>query len=67
MSLDERFATTDAADVEVSQCVTCRHFRTEGDCKAFPDGIPYAIRSNLHDHRQPYEGDQGVRWQARRT
>lgn len=66
MTSNDRFIITEPGQVEVSQCLKCRHLSEPGGaCKAFPDGIPYEIRANHHDHRQPYEGDQGVRWQAR--
>jgi len=26
----------------------------------FPDGIPDEILTNGHDHRQPFEGDNGI-------
>lgn len=31
-------------------------------CGAFPDGIPDDIWGNRFDHRQPHEGDHGLRW-----
>jgi hypothetical protein len=60
------------------QCVSCRHFRdvigysqpdpgVEGTvifgCAAFPKGIPPAIWSDRVDHRRPYRGDRGIRWE----
>jgi hypothetical protein len=33
-------------------------------CKAFPAGIPDVIFNNEFDHRQPYEGDHGIRFEA---
>ena len=50
------------------QCFNCKHlarFRP-GElthCAAFPDEIPDDIRKNRHDHRQPYPGDHGVRFE----
>jgi hypothetical protein len=34
-------------------------------CTAFPGGkgIPDAILTDEADHRQPYDGDRGVRWE----
>ena len=48
----------------ISQCVWCRHRWDDGRrCEAFPDGIPEAIAENRYDHRDPYEGDRGVRFE----
>lgn len=32
-------------------------------CAAFPDGIPDAIYVGGFDHRQPFDGDGGIRYQ----
>jgi hypothetical protein len=51
------------------QCADCRHFwahvRDRTLCDAFPDGdgIPAAIIKADHDHRFPYPGDHGVRFE----
>lgn len=44
------------------QCLRCDYYRGEGECEAFPDGIPYEIISGQHDHREPFEGDDGIRF-----
>ena len=31
-------------------------------CSAFPAGIPAAILENKADHRQPFPGDNGIRF-----
>jgi hypothetical protein len=58
-----------------AQCDTCIRFRspfspenvervTGPFCAAFPAGIPAAVFRNAVDHRQPVEGDHGVRWES---
>jgi hypothetical protein len=50
----------------ISQCALCVHFhhdQLEDDtCNAFPLGIPESILLNEHDHRLPFEGDNGIRF-----
>jgi hypothetical protein len=59
-----------------SQCGTCVHFispfsdraqpgATGPACDAFPAGIPDVVYRMGVDHRQPVDGDQGVRWSPR--
>lgn len=51
-------------ELGISQCVWCRHRSAGGrNCRAFPKGIPEAIAANRHDHRQPFDGDYGVRFE----
>lgn len=44
------------------QCMNCVHRRTLDTCTAFPGGIPVTIIMNAADHRKPFEGDHGIRW-----
>ena len=46
-----------------TQCSRCRHWEAGNLCLAFRDGIPDAIWENRHDHRDPYEGDGGIRFE----
>jgi hypothetical protein len=32
-------------------------------CSAVPEEIPSAILINLHNHRKPYPGDNGIRFE----
>ncbi len=45
------------------QCVMCVHKLDGKTCEAFPTEIPHAIFSGVHDHREPFDGDQGIRWE----
>lgn len=58
-----------------SQCAACVHYRspfseenTKGlkgpFCAAFPTGIPDVVYRNGLDHRQPIDGDHGIRWKS---
>jgi len=53
--------------VEMSQCNYCKHRRVRGIttyCAAFPNGIPDDIKWNKFDHKKPYEGDGGIRFEV---
>jgi hypothetical protein len=46
-----------------SYCDACQRLDMESNtCAAFPEGIPNVIRRGSFDHRQPYEGDGGIRF-----
>ncbi len=47
-------------------CVECKWWNKEGlgfTCRAFPGGIPREIILTLHDHRFPFPGDHGIRYE----
>lgn len=58
----EETTGTFPSDVSVL-CASCVHLEPDLTCKAFPDGIPDAIADGDADHREPYTGDQGVRFE----
>lgn len=45
------------------QCISCKHYWMGGTCKAFPKKIPSEIITGEHDHRKPFKGDNGIRWE----
>ncbi|HNS33470.1 MAG TPA: hypothetical protein PKN36_10960 [bacterium] len=45
------------------QCIHCKHCQGFGECSAFPDEIPEEIFDGRFDHRKPYPGDKGIRWE----
>lgn len=51
-----------SADVSISACARCKNYLGKGSCFAY-DMIPDVILSNEHDHRQPYPGDKGIRFE----
>lgn len=52
----------------IPQCFDCKHFDRDKKgmvCAAFPAGIPNPILLADHDHREPFEGDGGIRFEPR--
>ena len=47
-----------------ADCHMCRHMFRSGTprCSAYPDGIPWEIQAGQVDHRLPYAGDYGIRY-----
>ena len=57
----------DALERPNKSCLNCRHLHRSGvgfTCTAFPDGIPYDIRSGETPHDKPIRGDHGIQWEA---
>ena len=57
--------------IYVPQCLVCRRYRkpVKEDgvrrCEAFPEGIPEDLFKNRADHRNPFPGDNGIRFEAK--
>jgi hypothetical protein len=47
-------------------CYDCKHKGKGLMCKAYPERIPDAILEGRHDHRKPYKGDQGIRFEPKK-
>jgi hypothetical protein len=47
-------------------CMGCQHLTKDGGwgyrCSAFPAGIPGEIMESRVDHREPVDGDRGIRF-----
>ena len=53
-------------DVRAPMCYDCSRFREENmTCEAFPKGIPDKILVQAGDHRKPFPGDGGVRFEPK--
>ena len=45
------------------QGICCKnHHKRSLTCEAFPKGVPKEILHGHHDHREPYPGDNGIRY-----
>lgn len=46
-----------------SQCQSCKNYLGLRQCTAYPKEIPAKIFFNEHDHRKPFKGDNGIRYE----
>jgi len=49
---------------EFLQCERCKHYDGVVGCKAFPH-IPDEILTDQANHRKPFVGDHGIRWEPK--
>jgi len=47
-----------------TQCHDCLHYSGEFKCEAFLKGIPRVIYTGEHDHKEEFEGDNGIRFES---
>jgi len=47
-----------------SICLACKHLRSASTCAAYPARIPRAILFQHYDHRTPFAGDGGIRFET---
>lgn len=50
-----------------ANCLMCAHYSGERHCRAFPNGIPNTLWIGENLHREPYPGDEGVRFQPKQV
>ncbi|HOW75414.1 MAG TPA: hypothetical protein PK959_05710 [Candidatus Competibacteraceae bacterium] len=48
-----------------ANCSMCIHYQADRRCQAFPEGIPQALWTGEHLHRDSYPGDGGIRYQPK--
>lgn len=48
----------------IAICLACKHLRSADTCVAYPDGIPGKMLFEHFDHREPYPGDRGIRFEV---
>ena len=49
--------------VRPPMCMWCKRYRGGLKCEVFPERIPTDILHSKHDHRKPYPGDNGIRFE----
>ena len=63
MSREDYFVPPDGS-LDISQCIDCKYKHIGyGTCDAFPESIPDEILENKHDHKNPYPGDNDIRYE----
>jgi len=63
MSPDEK-ARLEEDILRERACEWCRWYIPYRECEAFKDRIPDEIWSGELDHREPFQGDNGFRFEA---
>lgn len=63
MSADIDLTIIDDRPKAGPQCMFCKHCHYDRTCDAFPSGIPASILNGENDHKNPYPGDNGIRFE----
>lgn len=45
------------------QCASCKNYKEDNKCKAYPFGIPEEILTGEIDHTEPYKDDNGIQFE----
>jgi len=63
--INDKFIYNNAGDIILlSKCNNCIHkYKVSVGCEAFPNGIPDKILTGEHNHKEPYKGDNGIRFE----
>ena len=48
----------------IISCQSCKHYKTQRKCKAFPKEIPDEIWYGKNDHKQKVRGDNGIQYES---
>lgn len=64
--INDYFEWNDKNEFQLLECLSCKHwnYRKGSKCRAFPDGIPMDILSFIKTHHEPYDGDNGIRFES---
>jgi len=47
------------------QCASCKNYIDDLKCNAYKNKIPEEIYTGKHDHKKPFPGDNGVRFELK--
>lgn len=63
--MTDKFSQDNIYEIKPS-CATCIHRSKilSGSCLAFPEGIPMEILTGKNDHKKPFDGDNGIQFEA---
>lgn len=59
------YESNDPVFQQAGICHSCKHKRSGGKCRAYPDGIPVQILVGNAIHTVPLPGDHGIQYEAK--